>query len=286
MLLPTISDLSTWEIKLWNKDDISVDNNQEDVDKKTENPLWIINEEELDVDNEIYDRLNYVYKYKDITTLKSNVSVSDLKKKNYESEEEVHNIYTSKIEEKKPRFIQEKKGLTPAEKGTAMHFVMQKLDFEAANSIEQIKVQIKDMLDRDLISQMEYDSINVYKVFRFIQSDLGKRAVQNKDNLYKEFPFYTEISPLNINSNLSEEFNDEKVRLQGVIDAYFYEGNEIVLYDYKTDYVEEGNEEIIINRYKLQLRYYRDALEKVTGSKVKECYLYLFSLNKEVKVEL
>lgn len=286
LLLPTISDLSTWEIKLWNKDDISVDNNQEDVDKKTENPLWIINEEELDVDNEIYDRLNYVYKYKDITTLKSNVSVSDLKKKNYESEEEVHNIYTSKIEEKKPRFIQEKKGLTPAEKGTAMHFVMQKLDFEAANSIEQIKVQIKDMLDRDLISQMEYDSINVYKVFRFIQSDLGKRAVQNKDNLYKEFPFYTEISPLNINSNLSEEFNDEKVRLQGVIDAYFYEGNEIVLYDYKTDYVEEGNEEIIINRYKLQLRYYRDALEKVTGSKVKECYLYLFSLNKEVKVEL
>ena len=58
------------------------------------------------------------------------------------------------------------------------------------------------------------------------------------------------------------------------------------MYDYKTDYVEEGNEEIIINRYKLQLRYYRDALEKVTGSKVKECYLYLFSLNKEVKVEL
>ena len=43
LLLPTISDLSTWEIKLWNKNDISVDNNQEDVDKKTErrNPMGL-----------------------------------------------------------------------------------------------------------------------------------------------------------------------------------------------------------------------------------------------------
>ena len=57
-----------------------------------------------------------------------------------------------------------------------------------------------------------------------------------------------------------------------------------MLLDYKTDYVEEGNEEELIERYTLQLKYYKDALEKITGKKVKESYLYLFYIDKAVKL--
>ncbi|MGN1028534.1 MAG: PD-(D/E)XK nuclease family protein, partial [Bacilli bacterium] len=78
---------------------------------------------------------------------------------------------------------------------------------------------------------------------------------------------------------------NEKVRLQGIIDCIFEEDNEIVLLDYKTDYVVEGMEEEVIDKYRVQLRYYKEAVEKITGKKVKGSYLYLFGLSKEVIVD-
>ena len=55
--------------------------------------------------------------------------------------------------------------------------------------------------------------------------------------------------------------------------------------DYKTDKVNDTDGELeLIKKYKTQFDYYKMALERITGSKVKECYLYSFSLNKEIKV--
>ena len=66
----------------------------------------------------------------------------------------------------------------------------------------------------------------------------------------------------------------ERILIQGIIDAFFEEDGALVLVDYKTDYVTEG--EILKKRYRTQLEYYRRALEQITGSKVKESYLYSF----------
>ena len=43
-------------------------------------------------------------------------------------------------------------------------------------------------------------------------------------------------------------------------------------------------EEEIIDKYRIQLKYYKEAVEKITGKKVKESYLYLFGLSKEVLI--
>ena len=79
---------------------------------------------------------------------------------------------------------------------------------------------------------------------------------------------------------------DEKIRLQGIIDCFFEEEDGIVLLDYKTDYVEEEKVDEIIERYRAQLKYYKDALEKITEKRVKESYLYLFGIDKEVEVKI
>ena len=39
--------------------------------------------------------------------------------------------------------------------------------------------------------------------------------------IYREVPFYTEISSLDIDKNLDEKYKNEKVRLQGIIDCFF-----------------------------------------------------------------
>ena len=79
---------------------------------------------------------------------------------------------------------------------------------------------------------------------------------------------------------------DEKIRLQGIIDCFFEEEDGIVLLDYKTDYVEEEKIDEIIERYRAQLKYYKDALEKITEKRVKESYLYLFGIDREILVEI
>ncbi|MBP7277958.1 MAG: PD-(D/E)XK nuclease family protein, partial [Sedimentibacter sp.] len=75
----------------------------------------------------------------------------------------------------------------------------------------------------------------------------------------------------------------------GIIDCYFIEDGEAVIVDYKTDKIDETKEiEFQINNlkseYKDQIELYKEAVERITGKKVKECYLYLFSIGKEVKI--
>ena len=128
------------------------------------------------------------------------------------------------------------------------------------------------------------------KIYRFYKSDLGQRllAAYKKDEIVRrELPFFTYISSREINPNLSkDDYENELVRLQGIIDGFFVEDGEIILFDYKTDYVEAGKEEEIVERYKIQMKYYKEALQKITGLKIKEIYLYLFYINKPVKVEI
>ena len=52
--------------------------------------------------------------------------------------------------------------------------------------------------------------------------------------------------------------------------------------DYKTDFVRRGEEQKLIDRYHVQLEDYAQALERMTGRKVKERYIYSFTLGKEI----
>ena len=72
----------------------------------------------------------------------------------------------------------------------------------------------------------------------------------------------------------------EKVILQGIIDAFIMEEEGIILVDYKTDRVKDGEE--LRNRYQKQIDLYSKALEQILGKKVKRRVLYSFSLGEEV----
>ena len=283
-------DLSTWSVKTWTKSDLIVDKKISDVDEINEDNL-LINFDCASVDKEIERRLDFRYKFRESTLIKSNFSVSELKKKNFEQVPviDTEELFEEDICNIKPKFLQEERGLTSAEKGTAMHFVMQKVDLSRVSTIEEIKVQLKEFVDRELLSKEEYKVINPYKVKKFFISKLGERmlsAYNRGDIVYRELPFYTEIDVHRIDPDLPKEVEGDKVRLQGVIDSFFYEDNEVILLDYKTDYVEQGNEEELINKYRMQIQYYKEALEKITKAKIKECYLYSFYLEKEILVEV
>ena len=282
-------ELSTWGIKFWTKDLLTVDKILEAVDKNEEEDLFK-NSKDIVVGKEIKRRLDYKYKFIEGAMLPSNISVSDLKKKDFTYGDDIPGILEVFKEKEiiKPRFLKEEKGLSAAERGTIMHYVMQRINYDRVNSINEIKNQIEEMVLDNLLTEKEANSIWHKQILNFFRSDLGKRllkAYKEGRMVSRELPFFTELSSTEYDKSLDEKiYKNEKIRLQGIIDCFFEEEDGIVLLDYKTDYVEEGQEEKIIERYKSQLKYYKDALEKITGKVVKETYLYLFKLDKEVSI--
>ncbi|MGV3075610.1 helicase-exonuclease AddAB subunit AddA [Clostridium baratii] len=281
-------DLSTWKVNLWDSNNLFVEKNLEAVDEISIDEELFINSRAETVDKEIARRLGYEYKYLDSTIIKSNISVSDLKKAGYEPSDEYRG--ESLFREKpvlKPRFLQEKKGLSSAERGTAMHFVMQKIDYDRVNSLENIKMQLEEMLQNELLTKDEFKAINPYKIYNFFKCDLGKKIlkVYNEGGIiHRELPFFTRISASKVKEDISKESHNEEVRLQGVIDLFFELDGEIILVDYKTDYVEDNIEEEMNRRYKIQLDYYSDAIKKITGKVVNKRYLYLFYIDKAIEL--
>ena len=69
-----------------------------------------------------------------------------------------------------------------------------------------------------------------------------------------------------------------------IMDFYFQEEGYLVVLDYKTDWVKAGEEDQLTERYRIQLEYYGQALERMTGKRVKEKYLYSFCLGKALPV--
>ena len=281
-------DLSTWKVNLWDSNNLFVEKNLEAVDEISIDEELFINSRAETVDKEIARRLGYEYKYLDSTIIKSNISVSDLKKAGYEPSDEYRG--ESLFKEKpvlKPRFLQEKKGLSAAERGTAMHFVMQKIDYDRVDSLENIKIQLEEMLQNELLTKDEFKAINPYKIYNFFKSDLGKNILKVYSEggiIHRELPFFTRISASKVKEDISKESYNEEVRLQGVIDLFFELDGEIILVDYKTDYVEDNIEEEMNRRYKIQLDYYSDAIKKITGKVVNKRYLYLFYIDKAIEL--
>ena len=65
---------------------------------------------------------------------------------------------------------------------------------------------------------------------------------------------------------------------------YISSNGEFVLVDFKTDYVPDKNEQILIERYSSQLQLYKRALESATGKRVDKTYIYSTYLEKEIKI--
>ena len=59
----------------------------------------------------------------------------------------------------------------------------------------------------------------------------------------------------------------------------------MVLLDYKTDFVKEGEEEILIKRHTPQLLLYKEALENALDRKVDKIYIYSTILGKKYNLK-
>ena len=107
-------------------------------------------------------------------------------------------------------------------------------------------------------------------------------VAQKADKLRKEQQFVLGVAAKEV---FADTDSDGQVLIQGIIDAYFFEEEDIILMDYKTDRVsKKDGEKILKDRYKTQLDLYEKAIERLTHKKVKERIIYSTYLEKEISV--
>ena len=280
--------VSKWKANLWYKEDIILDS-KEDEEKNDINEILSslnINESSSGHYDEIKEKLNFEYPYKFSVSKPASISVTEIKKiQNTYEEDFSQNLFNKNVILKKPLFIQESEDkITGAEKGTIVHLIMQVLDLSKVNNVNEIKEQISGFISNGIITEKQSSVLNPYKINAFFKSNIGKRML-SADFLKREQAIYTQIKMKDVYlhedilKNNNTIYDNETLMLRGIVDAYFEENGEIVLLDYKTDFINNENKEIVINRYKKQLDLYSEALEKLTGKKVKEKCIYLFGID-------
>jgi len=245
-----------------------------DTSQKT---LW---EEALGLSDEAYraqmEKLaSCRYPWQDDLRLNTKLSVSDIKK---EGEEE--SLEESAFLPTIPKFLSDEKDEGQgARRGTAYHRAMELLEFHKIRTKQDIREQLDRFAEEGRMTADARALVRESVIWPFFQSDLGRRMAdaQREGRLKKESQFVIGIPAREI----GDWDSDELVLIQGIMDAFFEENGELILVDYKTDYAEQ--EETLIERYKLQLDYYRRALMQMENKPVKETLIYSFRLG-EIKL--
>ncbi|NLG04772.1 MAG: helicase-exonuclease AddAB subunit AddA, partial [Clostridia bacterium] len=231
--------------------------------------MWLISHP---TDTERIKQLfSYTYPFDGTAHIKMKVSVSELKEEHMnDAVEESEMLFApEEIVPYVPRFISKKEDISAVARGTVYHKLMEIMDYQLSVDEMLLIPEYQELLKVVRVNDLQ----------NFKQSRLAKRMEQAAANkqLYREQPF---VLGLPANTVYPEASDQETILIQGIIDAYFIEQENVIVVDYKTDRVTSKAE--LILRYQTQLDHYATALCQLTGLKVSEKIIYSFALHKEI----
>lgn len=179
----------------------------------------------------------------------------------------------------RPRFLQEQRRITAAERGTIMHAVMQYMDYRADTSAAGIAQQLADLVSRDLLLPEQAAVVQAAQIADFFASPLGQR-MQQAAKVRRELSFSLLLPAETFYPDMPAD--TERIFVQGVVDVLFAEADGWVLVDYKTD---RGKSEAeLAALYRVQLALYAQAVERILQQPVKEKYIYAFEGSRVVSI--
>ncbi len=241
-----------------------------------------LNEEEQAIYEEIDRRFSYRYPYEDLLTEKAKYSVSAIRREELEKErlQKKEAVVTSDDEVTHLRTgVEKSKHASAADIGIAYHRIMEFLDFSKVMDLsgnvneEYISERAGFLREHDAIDPDVYEALDMSRIAAFFTGDLGRRviAASEKGKAMREKAF-----------TLRTVRGGREMLVQGVIDCCFEEDGRMILIDYKSNFIRPGSQHEaelarIRDEYKVQIELYSEAIEKGTGMKASEAYLYLFA---------
>lgn len=286
---------SCWKVVTYTGDDIAAmeEDDKEDglavmdfVQRGVRAPL------STDMADIVKDQLSWKYGNIEASLHRSKQSVSEIKRQQEivddSSGTELQHKFSKPLF-KRPRFMQEK-ALTPAERGTAMHMVMQHVDLTKPVTELSIYTLLDEMTEKELLSNEQKVAIDTGLIVGFFETELGIRLLK-ADRVRREVPFSVSLEASRVYSDWKGN-HEEKVLVQGIIDCLFEDENGTVLLDYKTDAITDrfkgGFKEakpVLEDRYRVQINLYANAVEEILKQPIDEKYLFFFDGGSMLKID-
>ena len=189
--------------------------------------------------------------------------------------------------DKVPKFLQEEEKISNSHKGSLVHLCIQKLEEKREYTMQDIQWMLQELVDKEVITPKEAKAIDVDLLYRYTKSELYQELKKAKE-VHKEQPFMIRLPASQIVQEAKEAKSEKTILVQGIIDLYYInQKEELILVDFKTDYVGDTQEEEqkIMKKYQVQLEIYKHALEQALNQKVVSAKLCLASKNwKQVAV--
>ncbi|MNJ54582.1 ATP-dependent helicase/nuclease subunit A [compost metagenome] len=205
--------------------------------------------------------------------------------------------------------------MTPTERGTAYHMLMQHLPFDGEASKETVHQTLQQLVEKQIMSQEQSREMDAERVAGFLRSPLGA-LLRQADWIRREMPFSYGLSAAEAYPRFAspdtefgyhskatgehvvpgesggmgqsplQQLEEETVLIQGIIDCLFTVEDKLYLLDYKSDRVLEhlGGVPALAETYRFQLELYAKAIEQIMGRKVDEKWLYFFDNGEAVKL--
>jgi len=215
-------------------------------------------------------RLGYTYPYAPLLAVPAQLAASQLSHQRLSRQHVAASV---------PAFLQ-KEGMTAAEKGTALHTFMQYADFAAAAT--DSVAEARRLTAAGFLTAQQEEVLSHERIGGFFHSPLYRRMTAAAET-WREYHFIVDLPAGTLSPDLPADMAAETVVVQGIADCVFREGDRLILVDYKTDKVDSAA--ALIDRYRSQMVFYKQALETIFGLPVTEMLLYSFALGEAVEVE-
>lgn len=180
--------------------------------------------------------------------------------------------------------------LSASARGTAIHRMCEKIDYHVWTvpslvTAKEFENRVEQLTGAGAIPKEYASALTPERFLPFLRSKTAARMAQaeQRHELRREQPFVLGIPANRLDTDFPA---NETILIQGIMDAFFLEGEgesqHAVVVDYKTDRVKRMEE--LADRYRVQLDYYAEALSKMLQLPVTERILYSFHLQKEISI--
>lgn len=292
------TDVSRWQISLWKADQVvkvlgsAGDGSVASMRESRLEPLPEARLPEGRSLQELERRLQWQYDWAFRTRLAAKVTVTELKRRvdphAAGGEDPGRYVVPSGLIDR-PGFMQDSHTEpTSAELGTAVHVVLQHLELSRALDEQDLKGQVESLVRKELLTEEQAKAVDAGQLAAFFRRPLGSRIRRHGYAVQREVPFTlalpagqvygSEYGTTNVPPRVGTE---DRVLVQGVIDCLWHEPQGIVLVDFKTDRKVSDRR---LQEYRLQVSFYRQALEEIYRMPVVEAYLVFVRMGFEEAV--
>lgn len=224
--------------------------------------------------------LDFVYPHAAVTTVPTKITATQLKGRELDQEvAEGAGTVRRPSEPEKPRFLQEIHGLSAAERGTAIHLVMQYLPMDTAAEEQSVAAQVQALEQRRLLTPAQAEAVDKRAIAAFLRSPLADR-IRGAEQVWREYRFAL-LMPAERYAGGAE---GEEMLLQGVADCVFRKDGALTVVDFKTDRVTAEEAPARAEIYRGQLQAYSDALSRIMKMPVERRVLYFFQCGQEISL--